>query len=176
MKYDFRPRSLAGNGAGSEAGALRVENHFCCEQQFLFFFFSPLLAKVFEIRGGGKRRNGNNRDPLGRLRSQSACAPFPAPRGWPEGLCPIYCVPIPAGCCFSMGNVPKAHIPGTSCRNSALHSPPPLPLVPHGGSRAGQCHRRGGERGEGGFGCWDPMVGLHLSPSPFPADTSGMRW
>lgn len=105
------------------------------------FFFFPLLAKVFKIRGGEKEQEQPGPSGQRAVAFPERCAPFPAPWGCPDGLCQMHCVPIPAGCCSSMGNAPKVHIPSTSCRSPCL-------LVPHGGSRARQCHRHSWQQGE----------------------------
>ena len=125
-----------GTSVGSQAGALRVENHFCCQQQFLFF---PLAGKgIQNKRGRGGTGTTRPLRAVGSCISRALC-PFPCTVGMPEWA--VHCVPVPAGCCSSAGNAPEVHIPSTSCRN------PSLP-IPHGGSRARQCYRHGWQQGE----------------------------
>lgn len=140
MKYDFRPRFLAGYECG-ERGRNAASGKSLLLRAAISFFFSPLLAKVFKIRGGEEEREQPGPSGQHAVAFPERCAPFSAPRGCLNGLCQMHCVPIPAGCCSSAGNAPKAHIPSTSCRNPALPVPPR-------GSRARQRHRHGWQQGE----------------------------
>lgn len=123
-----------------------MENHFCCQQQFLVLFPPHLLAKVFKIKGGEEEREQPGPSGQRVVVFPARCAPVPAP----NGLCQMHRVPVPTSCCFSMGNVPKVHLPSSSCRNPSLL----LPWL---------CHSHGWEqkgRVRVGFGVLGPRGGV----------------
>lgn len=83
-----------------------MENHFCCEQQFLFFFFSPLLAKVFEIRGGGEEEEREQPGPSGQVAFSERLCPFPCTTGMAGGAVPDLLCPHPSGLLLLHGKCP----------------------------------------------------------------------